>query len=72
MRTIIIAYGAFAPILAFVSPKDAEQYVESASRGCGFAALKTIEVPIVDDMELSTIIGPCGSFPLDQASEVEL
>lgn len=72
MRTIIIAYGAFAPILAFDNPKDAEQYVESASKGCGFAALKTIEVPIVTDAAALPSNGPSGFVPLDQVSEVEL
>ncbi len=72
MRTIIIAYGVFAPILAFENPKDAEQYVESASKGCGFAALKTIEVPIVTDASALTLVGPSGFVALDHESEVEL
>lgn len=78
MRTIFIAYGALAPILAFESPKDAEQYTESASKGCGTDDIKVIEVPVVTAVATVTMRDFNGYMetvrrvPIDQVEEVEL
>lgn len=78
MRTIFIACGALAPILAFESPKDADQYTESASKGCGIDDIKAIEVPVVSAgatvsmRNLNGYMETVRRVPLDQVEEVEM
>ncbi len=47
MRTIFLAVGDIGTALAFESPSDAEQYVESAAKALDLPVLKVVEVPIV-------------------------
>lgn len=47
MKTIYLALGNIAPLLAFEIRGDAEQYVESAAKAWDLPVLKVVEVPIV-------------------------
>lgn len=72
MRTIFLAVGNIAPLLAFESPSDAEQYAENVELSYGFPAPRVLEVPVVPDAVAMPLSGPSGFVQLDQASEVEL
>lgn len=72
MKTIYLALGNIAPLLAFEIMGDAEQYAENVELSYGFPAPHVIEVPVVPDAAALPLSGPSGFVPIDQASEVEL
>lgn len=76
MRTIFIAVGNIGMALAFESPSDAEQYVESVAKAWNLPVPKIVEVPIVPAGPIVSM-SDAGGFmetvrrvPLSQVEEV--